>query len=70
MSTESLTEFLSEAAMLEVKADIRAGKLPATDCDPDTIIDCLVVKLITRRMMTKNFLGLPEYVILADRGMA
>lgn len=70
MSSEAWAEFLSEAAMLEVKADIRAGKLPETDCDSDLIIDALVCKLINRRMTTKNFLGLPEYVIMADRGMA
>lgn len=67
MSTEAMTEFLSEAAMLEVKADIRAGKIPECDCDPDMIIDCLVRKLIARRMTTRNIYGLPEYVILADR---
>lgn len=68
MNSESMTEFLSEAAMLEVKADIRAGKLSATDCDPDLIIDALVRKLINRRMTTTNFFGLPEYTVMADRG--
>lgn len=67
MSTEAMTEFLSEAAMLEVKADIKVGKLPECDCDPNVIIDALVVKLINRRMTVKNFLGLPYFVILADR---
>lgn len=70
MSSESITEFLSEAAMLEVKAEIKAGKLPATNCDPDLLIDCLVRKLIARRMTTKNFLGVSEFKILVDRGIA
>lgn len=68
--TQSIIEYLTDCAALEVQADIEAGKIPATDCDPDLIIDCLVRKLIARRMTTRNIYGPPEYTILADRGMA
>ena len=59
-----IVEYLAESVMLEVKADIESGKIPATDgCDQDLLIECLIKKLIQKRMTGKNLYGLPETII-------
>jgi hypothetical protein len=64
--TTSVVEYIAESAMLEVKADIESGKIPTdtdTECDQDMLIECLIKKLIKKRMTGKNLYGQPEVII-------
>lgn len=62
----AVVEYIAESAMLEVKADIESGKIPTdtdAECDQNVLIECLIKKIINKRMTGKNLYGQPEVII-------